>query len=93
MAERKKKVDYEALTSPFMRIPRMKTEVARDLLDLGLHEIYELEGRSPEVLFEELKKSKGQAPDDRLAWFRLAVYFAENSQPEASLLHPLAWSD
>jgi hypothetical protein len=89
---RKKKVDRAALESAFMRIPGMKTEAARDLLDLGLHEVYQLEGRSPESLFDDLRRTKPQTPDDRIAYLRLAVYFAENAtHADPRLLHPSAW--
>jgi len=91
--QKKKETDYGALASPFMRIPRMPVAVARDLLDLGLRDIYELQGRAPEVLFQELKKKKPKTPDTHLAFLRLAVYFAENPQPERGKLHPDAWRD
>jgi hypothetical protein len=87
----KKKTDYAALQSPFMRIPRLPVEVARDLLDLGLQEVYELQGRAPEALLMELRRKKPAAPDSRLAYFRLAVYFAETPEPEQNKLHPAAW--
>lgn len=90
---KKKKVDYEALNSAFMRIPRIKADVARDLIDLGFSEIYELQGRSPEVLWEELKRIREDPPPDRLPWFRLAVYFAETPHPDRSKLAPQAWLD
>ena len=48
--QKKRKVDYVALKSPFMRIPRMDVSGARALLDLGFREIYELRGRDPESL-------------------------------------------
>jgi hypothetical protein len=89
--EKKKKADYAALQSPFMRIPRMPVDVARDLLDLGMREIYELQGRAPEALFMELRRRRPNAPADRLVWFRLAVYFAETPEPEREKLHPSAW--
>jgi hypothetical protein len=91
--KKKKEPDYAALSSPFMRIPRMPVEVARDLLDLGLRDIFELQGRAPEVLFEELQRLKPDAPSSRLQFFRLAVYFAETPQPEGHKLHPSAWRD
>ena len=76
-----------------MRIPRMKTEVARDLLDLGFQQIYDLEGRSPESIFEELKKKKPSSPADRLNYLRMAIYYAENADdPDTKLLHPAAWA-
>ena len=42
--KKKKKVDYQALSSAIMRIPRMDVLVARDLIDVGINEIYELQG-------------------------------------------------
>ena len=76
-----------------MHIPRMKVEVARDLIDLGIREIYELQGRSPEVLFEELRQTKPEAPKDRLSWFRMAVYYSETPSPDSARLHPQSWLD
>ena len=35
---KKKKVDYEALQSPLMRIPKMDIAVTRALIDLGIKE-------------------------------------------------------
>ena len=60
--KKKKKVDRIALSSPMMRIPRMDVLVARDLIDLGIKEIYELQGRSAESIFEEIKKNEGGYP-------------------------------
>ena len=91
--KKKKKVDYEALQSGLMHIPRMKTEIARDLIDMGIRDVYQLEGRSPEVLFEDLQQLKPGTPRDRLPWFRLAVYYAETDSPEAALLRPERWQD
>ncbi|MGF1485037.1 MAG: helix-hairpin-helix domain-containing protein [Opitutales bacterium] len=91
-ARRKKKVDSAALHSAFMRIPGMKVEAARDLLDLGLDEVYQLEGRSPESLFSDLQKLRPETPADRVTFLRLAVYFAETDQPDPQRLHPTAWS-
>lgn len=84
MAQQKKKeTDYTALQSPFMQIPRMKVEVARDLLDAGIQQVYQLQGRSPEVLFEALRTLKKETPQDRLAYFRMAVHFAETGEAKS----------
>lgn len=91
--KKKKKVDYEALSSGLMHIPRMKVDVARDLIDLGIREIYELQGRSPEVLFDELRRLKPGSQEDRLPWFRMAVYFSEESSPDPKRLNPQSWTD
>jgi len=91
--QRKKKVDRESMQSAIMRIPRMDVRVARDLIDIGIKEIYELQGRSAESLMEEIKELKPETPDYRLAYLRMGIYFSENNPPEASKLHPSIWQD
>ena len=90
--KKKKKVDYEALNSALMRIPRMDVAAARNLIDLGIREIYELQGRAPEVLMEEARAKNDDIPDDRIRFFRMAVYFAETEEPETNRLHQDAWN-
>ncbi|WP_269541940.1 helix-hairpin-helix domain-containing protein [Cerasicoccus fimbriatus] len=90
-ANRERKKDYEALQSPFMRIPQMKIDVARGLLNIGVTQIYHLEGRSPESLLAEMEKAKAELRDDVIAYLRMAVYFAENQPPDASKLYPTVW--
>jgi hypothetical protein len=92
-AKKKKKVDREALSSPMMRIPRMNVLVARDLIDIGMEELYELKGRSAESLFEEIRKLREDTPEYRLAYLRMAIYYAENDPPDPKLLHPQEWQD
>ena len=89
--KRKKKVDYEALNSPLMRIPRMDILAARNLIDLGIRDIFELKGRAPEVLLEETKRHSDAIPDDRIRFFRMAVYYAESEAPDPKQLHPDIW--
>lgn len=91
--KKKKKVDKEALASPMMRIPRMDVRVARDLIDIGIKELYELEGRAPDTIFEEIKKSKPESPDWILPYLRMAIYFAESDSPDPNLLHPQEWME
>ncbi len=90
--KKKKKVDYEALNSALMRIPRMDVAAARNLIDIGIREIYELQGRAPEVLLEEAKSRNEDIPNDRIRFFRMAVYYAENPDPETAMMHPDAWN-
>ncbi len=90
--KKKKKVDYEALNSPLMRIPRMDIATARNLIDLGICEIYELQGRAPEVLFEEVRLKNQDIPDDRMRYFRMAVYYAETVEPDHAKMHPDEWN-
>ena len=75
-----------------MQIPKMDIASARDLLDIGITDIYELEGRSPESLFETIKKTKPDADQKRLWYLRMAVYFAENKhQLDPKKMAPWVW--
>jgi hypothetical protein len=91
--KKKKKVDREALASPIMRVPRMDVRAARDLLDIGIRELYQLQGRSAESLMEDIRAKKPDAPEYRLPHLRLAIYFAENEEPDPDKLHPSVWMD
>ena len=90
---KKKKVDKEAMASPMMRIPRMDVRVARDLIDVGIKEIYELQGRSAESIWEEIKRKKPQTPDWTLPYLHMAVYFCEEKNPDPKKLHPQNWAN
>ncbi len=78
--DKKKKADYAALNSPFMRIAKMNVRAARALLDLGFKEVYELRGRSAQSIFEDLKKIKLNPDSDLEKYFELAINFAENQE-------------
>ena len=92
MAKKKKKVDYEALNSRLMQIPKMDIASARNLLNIGIQDIFELEGRSPESLFEIIKIANPEADPKMLWYLRMAVYFAENkNQLDSNKLTPWAW--
>ena len=53
---KKKKIDREAMQSAIANSPNGCA--SRDLIDIGIREIYELEGRSAESLFDEIKDLK-----------------------------------
>ncbi|MBU63645.1 MAG: hypothetical protein CMI26_14215 [Opitutae bacterium] len=93
LKKKKKKVDREALASPVMRVPRMDVRAARDLMDIGIRELYQLQGRSAESLMEDIKAKKPDVPDYRLPYLRMAIYFSENEKTDPSKLHPSAWMD
>ena len=83
----------EALQSPLKRIPGMDISSVRDLIDIGVEDIEELRGRSPEALFEEILNLREQTPPDRLYYLLLAVYYAETVEPDPHLLQAWKWSD
>ena len=91
--KKRKKIDHAALASPLMRIPKMDILVARDLIDIGINELYEIQGRSAESLFEEIEKIRSATPIYRLSYLRMAVYFAENENADPKMLHPSMWTD
>lgn len=83
----------EALQSPLKRIPGMDIPSVRDLIDIDIRDVDELKGRSPEALFEEILDLREQTPPERLHFLRMAVYYAENDEPDPRLLQPWKWSD
>ncbi len=91
--KKKEKTDYEALNSHLMLIPRMDASTARDLIDLGFSRIYELAGRSPDALYESLRKKNPEAPLFKLHLLRMAVYYSEESDPDHQKLRPEVWTD
>jgi hypothetical protein len=91
--KRRKKVDHEALNAPLMRIPGIKVEAVRALLNAGVREIYELSGRAPDVLFEESRRKNPDLSESLLPYFRLAVYYAETADPDPRRLRPQAWDE
>jgi len=91
---KKKKVDYEALNSRLMQIPKFDIASARDLLDIEITDIFQLQGRSPESLFEKIQQTKDQVDPKRLSYLRMAVYYAENQDNiEGHKLTPWFWQD
>lgn len=88
----KKKVDYEALNSGLMRIPRLPVLVARGLIDIGISEVYELEGRAPEMLLSDIRLKYPDFDPRFLSVIRMAVYYAETPDADPSLLHPDCWN-
>jgi len=89
--KKKKKIDKEAMGSSLMRIPRMNVEVVRDLIDLGIREIFELSGRAPETIFEEIQKLKPTTEKWKIPYIRMAVYFSEVKVADPKKLHPQVW--
>ena len=93
--KKKKDVDYAALQSPLMQVPRIDVATVRDLMDLGFRYPHELAGRSPEVLFQDLQTLRPAVPRTRLYSFRMVIYYAETPEAERDRdkLHPWAWKD
>jgi len=93
--KKKKKVDYEALHSSFMQIPMMKADIARGFLDIGISEHYQLTGRAPEVLVDEMvhRHPDLKSIPDLKERVHLAVYFVENPDYESKKLKLSYWTE
>jgi hypothetical protein len=94
MKPKKKKIDYEALQSTFMQIPQMKVEIARGLLDVGFQQGYELSGRAPEVILEQVLQLHPELKTipDLKERIQVAVYFIETSDYEPAKLKLSYWT-
>lgn len=75
-------------------IPGVGPSVARDLDELGLHEVADLRGRNPEELYERLCALRGGHIDRCVLYvFRCAVYYAGHSTHDPELLKWWNWKD
>ena len=70
----------------------IRDHISRHYLE-RIRDIFELQGRAPESLFEEIRKLRPETPRWRLPYLHMAVYFSEVQEPEASKLHPQSWID
>ena len=76
------------------RIPGVGPSIANDLRAIGVKRIADLEGRSPQKMFERSNQLRGMAQDRCLLYvFRCAVYFAETPTPNPKKLDWWAWKD
>lgn len=71
----------------------MHLSAVRDLIDLGIVHVDDLQGRDPRVLFEETQRLRPDTPRDRLGFFRLAVYYGETADPDPAKLQPHIWME
>lgn len=76
------------------RIPGVGPSIANDLRAIGVKRIVDLEGRSPQKLYERSNQLRGMTQDRCLLYvFRCAVYFAETPKPNPKKLDWWAWKD
>lgn len=79
-------------TQDLQTIPGVGPSIARDLTELGVRRVRDLEGRDPNELYERLSAQRGVRMDPCVLYvFRCAVYFAETEGPEAELLKWWNW--
>ena len=90
--ERAARRRLEAVTSSFMRVPRLPLDVARDLLDAGYSRLDQLSGRSAESLLAQIQeRNRAADPAVHLPALRLAIYVAETPTPDPKRLFLDQW--
>ena len=76
------------------RIPGVGPSISRDLRDLGVGRVADLEGADPDALFDRLCELRGARIDPCVRYvFRCAVYFADHPRPDPTLLNWWHWKD
>ena len=79
---------------PLQVIPGIGPSIARDLQDLGVEAVADLEGRNPVELYERLGAIRGVRQDPCVLYvFRCAVYYAGHRRHDPELLKWWNWKD
>ena len=82
------------MKSKLERIPGVGPAMAEDFRKLGITEVAQLKGRSPEQLYDQLNILLGTVQDRCVLYvFRCAVYYAETETPETEKLKWWNWKD
>ncbi len=80
--------------SDITRIPGIGPKLAEKLLMLGYNNISDLKGHDPEEMYLRLCSVTGEQIDRCVLYvFRLAVYFATNTDHDKELLKWWNWKD
>ena len=76
------------------KIPGIGKACAKDLWDIGIKKISDLENQNPQVLYTKLNTITGIKHDICMLYtFRCAVYFATEKCHELEKLHWWYWKD
>ncbi len=71
-------MNKETAVKNLIQIPGVGKSLANDLINIGIHSVEDLKGKSPEILFEKSNKFAGVIQDRCVLYvFRCAVYYAE----------------
>lgn len=86
--------ELKATLKELQTIPGVGKSISRDLLELGIRNVSDLKGRSPEALYDELCALQGTQVDRCMLYvFRCAVYFASEETRDPELLKWWNWKD
>lgn len=75
-------------------IPGIGPRMAKDLRDLGISDVTDLQGQNPEILYKRLCLMHGMKIDRCVLYvFRCAVYYASEEDHDPELLKWWNWTD
>lgn len=82
------------MKTDLITIPYVGKNTKQDLLDIGITCVEDLKGKNPEELYLKDCLAKGFQEDRcQLYVFRMAVYYAENTEHQAEKLKWWYWKD
>lgn len=82
MVQKKGKPNAQAIKE-LRQIPGVGPSIAQDLVQIGIHSIFDLKGKNPFTLFDQSNQYAGCIQDRCLLYvFREAVYYAETPASE-----------
>ena len=82
----------ETKLRPLQSIPGIGKSLEKDLQLVGIQQVSDLKGKSPEKLYEKLNQLKGVRQDPCVLYtFRCAVYFASHTKHDPELLKWWSW--
>lgn len=80
--------------SPLQQIPGIGPSIAADLNGIGITEVAQLRGQSPQALYDQLCETTGQIHDRCVLYvFRCAVYYASTTKHDPEKLKWWNWKD
>lgn len=82
------------MKSDLQTIPGVGPNMERHLLELGYSTVDSLKGADPDVMYRRECRQRGEQLDRCVLYvYRLAVYFAENTEHEPEKLKWWNWKD
>lgn len=85
---------FSANIDELQSIPGVGPSIAGDLRSLGIETVADLDGRSPEMLYQALNVLTGTRHDPCVLYtFRCAVYYASHKRHDPEKLKWWNWKD
>ena len=81
-------------TKDLLTIPGVSESMAKDFLDINIHEVHELKNQDPEKLYQQMCEKQEVDLDRNILYvIRCAVYFASTKHPDPEKLNWWNWKD